>query len=913
MARGNKPQNRVRPYLLFSLAAFVLLAISAGVSANLTYASSPVDQTSPLASWTKQAPIPTEFRVNDVQMISNTEAWAISERDILHTTDAAATWTAVRNPINDAIYSVDFYDAQHGIIGANNKILYTTDGGATWPTGVGVVGSIYFVEMASATNAFATYGNQGYFRSTDGGAHWTFVNTTYTVGSIHFFDAQNGVMLTPNAVYHTYNGGDTWTAVGSSAGSFFLNHNLGWYVSGSTARRTTDGGATWQSGTMPAGSWVYDVDFIDSNNGWGVGDSVVHTTDGGLTWGTVNLPNQRYLPLWTVDFIDSTHGLAGGDVLNFDTYIIGTSDAGATWTDWSNGTNAETLDLSAVDSSHVWASHAFGKVSRTSDGGAHWETRKLSDPYAVMHSIDMADLLNGWTVGQNEEYARIYHTTNGGASWQRQFDDFDTRLFAVDAISAQTAFAVGGFGNTRVAERTTDGGITWQMMNIPTNDAFFQDVYFVNSTTGWITGNTSIAKTTDGGNTWAAQTTPFNYGFPGIHFSDPMNGWAGGWYGILLRTTNGGATWTEQQLNLPDYTHVLAVQATSPQVGWVAGYGGGAQSRPFVKQTTNGGATWTDVTPNVGPYDSFSALAFLDDENGWAGGFDGIYLRSGSGGPVPTATRTSTPASTVTATSTRSTSTPVATSTATSTAVASASSTATSSATAVQPSATASVPAPTSTSALPTATPSVCAITFTDVPQGSTFYGSITCLACRGIISGYPDGTFRPSNLVTRGQLSKIVSNAADFTEDHTTQSFADVPVGSTFYIFVERLASRGIIGGYQCGGDGEPCGNPALPYFRPNAGITRGQTSKIVALAAGLPTPPAGQQTFEDVAESSTFWAWIEALAGEGAINGYPCGGPGEACIAPTNRPYFRPGNNVTRGQSARIVAATFFPDCTP
>jgi photosystem II stability/assembly factor-like uncharacterized protein len=221
-------------------------------------------------------------------------------------------------------------------------------------------------------------------------------------------------------------------------------------------------------------------------------------------------------------------------------------------------------------------------------------------------------------------------------------------------------------------------------------------------------------------------------------------------------------------------------------------------------------------------------------------------------------------------------------------------------------------PTPTPCPTCATPTPTVCSISFTDVPEGSTFYAFVRCLACRSIINGYSDSTFRPGNNLTRGQLSKIVSNSAGYTEPHIEQSFEDVLVGSTFYDFIARLASRSVIGGYPCGGEGEPCVEPVnRPYFRPNANVTRGQTSKIVAIARGLPNPPSGQQTFQDVSENSTFWPWIEALADLGAIGGYPCGGEGEPCVPPLDRPYFRSGNNVTRGQSAKIVANTFFPGC--
>jgi hypothetical protein len=162
---------------------------------------------------------------------------------------------------------------------------------------------------------------------------------------------------------------------------------------------------------------------------------------------------------------------------------------------------------------------------------------------------------------------------------------------------------------------------------------------------------------------------------------------------------------------------------------------------------------------------------------------------------------------------------------------------------------------------------------------------------------------------VTRGQLSKIVAGAAGFNEPVTGQTFEDIAPGSTFYVFIERLAGRGIINGYPCGGPGEPCNPPEnRPYFRPNNSSTRGQISKIVSNAAGFSDPP-GAQIFEDVPPGSTFYDFIQRLASRGVMQGYPCGGPGEPCIPPENRPYFRRSFNATRGQTSKIVVNTFFP----
>ena len=114
---------------------------------------------------------------------------------------------------------------------------------------------------------------------------------------------------------------------------------------------------------------------------------------------------------------------------------------------------------------------------------------------------------------------------------------------------------------------------------------------------------------------------------------------------------------------------------------------------------------------------------------------------------------------------------------------------------------------------------------------------------------------------------------------------------------------------GYAWGVVVEPCGTLTRPHCRANSNASRGQLAKIVSNAAGFNDPPTGQ-TFEDVAPGSTFYDFIERLASRLVMSGYPCGGPGEPCD-PQNRPYFRPANLVSRGQTSKIVGNTFFPQC--
>jgi uncharacterized delta-60 repeat protein len=323
--------------------------------------------------------------------------------------------------------------------------------------------------------------------------------------------------------------------------------------------------------------------------------------------------------------------------------------------------------------------------------------------------------------------------------------------------------------------------------------------------------------------------------------------------------------------------------------------------------------------------------------------------------PVPTAISTGTltpsvipagtgtaspPVGTQTRTPTRTATSPTATSgipttTATTTANPSSSSTAisTSTSTVVSPSATrtAQQPSPSATrtatrTAQPTAT--ACLLQFADVPLTNTFYPFVRCLACQGIDQGFPCGGpnepcgpnnsryFRVNTLIARDDLAHMVAASAGFNEDPGPRKFQDVPPGNPYYVWVQRMANRGLIGGYQCGTQpSEPCVAPGnLAYYRPTANATRGQIAKIVSNGAGYNNTPAGQ-TFEDVPPSHAFYVWVQRLTSQPvpAMGGYPCGAVGEPCVAPNNRPYFRWGNNATRGQVAKITANTFFPGCQP
>jgi hypothetical protein len=90
---------------------------------------------------------------------------------------------------------------------------------------------------------------------------------------------------------------------------------------------------------------------------------------------------------------------------------------------------------------------------------------------------------------------------------------------------------------------------------------------------------------------------------------------------------------------------------------------------------------------------------------------------------------------------------------------------------------------------------------FSDVPPDNPFFCYIETAYNHAIISGYADGTFRPGNNVTRAQLCKIVVLAEAWPDDCPTPGhFTDVPPTDPFFCYIETAYSHSIISGYADG-----------------------------------------------------------------------------------------------------------------
>ncbi|MBD2388466.1 DUF1565 domain-containing protein [Cylindrospermum sp. FACHB-282] len=110
---------------------------------------------------------------------------------------------------------------------------------------------------------------------------------------------------------------------------------------------------------------------------------------------------------------------------------------------------------------------------------------------------------------------------------------------------------------------------------------------------------------------------------------------------------------------------------------------------------------------------------------------------------------------------------------------------------------------------------------FKDVPTGYWARGYIEALAAKGFIAGFPDGSFKPNEPVTRAQFATIITKALTPTAKRTAINFRDVQSNFWAYAAIQSAYQSQFVAGYPDG------------TFKPQQQIPRVQA--LVALANGL------------------------------------------------------------------------------
>lgn len=194
-----------------------------------------------------------------------------------------------------------------------------------------------------------------------------------------------------------------------------------------------------------------------------------------------------------------------------------------------------------------------------------------------------------------------------------------------------------------------------------------------------------------------------------------------------------------------------------------------------------------------------------------------------------------------------------------------------------------------------TVLPTAAAATFSDVPMNAWYFDYVMDLVDMGIVSGNPDGTFRPDNSLNRAEMAKIAVNVAKksgvITSEDTSgaPAFRDVPAGEWFTSYVSLAAKNKMFEGYR-----DAAGN-LTGYFGPGNTVNRAEASKVLLLAAGVPEMLTPGAPFMDVASKDWFYAYVTSAYNWSILDGYKTA-DGKLTG------YFGPGDPVTRAQIAKI-----------
>ncbi len=207
-------------------------------------------------------------------------------------------------------------------------------------------------------------------------------------------------------------------------------------------------------------------------------------------------------------------------------------------------------------------------------------------------------------------------------------------------VDANTGYAVGEGCSIL---KTTDGGMNWSDLSLPDYPGYtLMDISFVDVSTGWITGYYLasdfssvyglVLKTTNAGATWTEQYNGFFKPTFGIQFFDALNGTVVGsdlslGQGLILRTTDGGNTWLPQNSAFGGL--LTSVYFSDANTGTIVNDGGNIQ------RTTDGGTSWNAQVS--GTSELLTDVYFTDTNIGTVVGGNGTILRTTNGGGTWTA------------------------------------------------------------------------------------------------------------------------------------------------------------------------------------------------------------------------------------------------------------------------------------
>ena len=187
------------------------------------------------------------------------------------------------------------------------------------------------------------------------------------------------------------------------------------------------------------------------------------------------------------------------------------------------------------------------------------------------------------------------------------------------------------------------------------------------------------------------------------------------------------------------------------------------------------------------------------------------------------------------------------------------------------------------------AQPEADGVSFSDVAEDAWYAPYVAHLARLGITTGYPDGTFRPDQPVTRAQMAVFLVRALNLEPvENPAGRFTDIPPNAWYAPHVERIAELRITMGCNASGTNYCPRNP----------VTRSQMALFLAQAFQLPAADVEEPTFEDADADHYAYEAIEAIKAANITVG-----------CKTDPPWYCGPRSVTRAHMAAFLSRALEP----
>lgn len=478
---------------------------------------------------------------------------------IYKTTNGGRNWT----PLNNSFVTsgIDFLNAETGYaITSEGEIYRTEDGGVSWTQQTNSVlpGSFYSLSTPSNTAYYAGSENGDIFFSSNTGLSWVKQNTTITsrIVGIDGPDATRQVAV-------------------SEGGQTMSLRPLGWTAGGTLNAQTV---------SYPGTDRVFAA-----NSGGSIFRSI--NPSNGLTWAAQ--PSGTSESLNAIDFVNTSQGIAAGR----QGTIVFTTNGGATWQ------NSGLINPPSLNAGHSVGQTAYvvgnsASVMKSADGGISWSGLTIPGSTADLHDVFFITEDQGRVVGSN---GAIWFTGNGGAGWSTETSGTSQTLNAI-CFSGNTGIIAANAGVIRRRSGTAwvaaPSGVTQNL----------RDVYLVNGDLGFIVGDQgTILRTDNGGISW----TPLAFNgtnwpqhllgstrnLTSVYFADAFRGYVTGASGTVLKTEDGGTTWTVENVST---TAGLSAVTPNPDGNLVlAGAGGYTANVSDVTNTKMTRRFWYDFKGRI--------------------------------------------------------------------------------------------------------------------------------------------------------------------------------------------------------------------------------------------------------------------------------------------------------------------------